>query len=91
MEEDCFQRADGVELRSIAGEDFLIVLHAGESKLFSLNGMGLWFWTHLEQPVSPSGLRAAMLAEYDVSEAAATAEIARFLRYLEEKALARRV
>lgn len=82
-------RADEVELRSIAGEHFLIVLHAGESKMFSLNGMGLWFWRQLEQPVGESELAARMLDEYEVSEEAAGQEVRRFLAHLLEKGLAR--
>lgn len=85
-----FCRAEDVVLRTIVGEHFLIVLHAGESKMFSLNGMGLWFWRRLERPVSKGELLEAMLAEYEVDEAAAAAEIGRFLAYLEEKGLAAR-
>ena len=91
MNEERFCRADEVELRSIAGEHFLIVLHAGESKMFSLNGMGLWFWQHVERPITKRKLLVAMLAEYEVTEEAAVAEIDRFLEYLEEKKLAQRV
>ena len=84
-----YGRAEQIELRSIAGEHFLIVLHAGESKMYSLNGMGLWFWQRLERPSAKEELLAAMLAEYEVAEADAAAEIDRFLCYLEEKKLAR--
>ena len=91
MNEERFCRADEVELRSIAGEHFLIVLHAGESKMFSLNGMGLWFWQHLERPIAKRELLAPMLAEYEVTEEAAAAEIDRFLAYLDEKKLAQRM
>ena len=69
----------------------LIVLQAGESKMFSLNGMGLWFWQHVERPITKRKLLVAMLAEYEVTEEAAAAEIDRFLAYLEEKKLAQRV
>jgi hypothetical protein len=88
---ETFCRAEEIELRSIVGENFLIVLHAGESKMFSLNGMGLWFWRHLERPVSKADLSAVMLAEYDVTEAVAAGEISRFLAYLVEKGLAKRL
>lgn len=85
-----YSRAEDVELRSIVGEHFLIVLHAGESKMFSLNGMGLWFWRQLERPVEKSELLARMLRDYEVSEDVAAREIDRFLAYLEERKLARR-
>ena len=91
MNTELFCRADEIELRSIAGEHFLIVLHAGESKMFSLNGMGLWFWQHLAQPITKKELQSAMLAEYEVNEEDSAAEIDRFLAYLEVKKLAQRV
>ena len=90
MDDKRFVRADDVELRAIAGEHFLIVLHAGESKMFSLNGMGLWFWQRLEQPASKDDLLAAMTAEYDVGEPAASSEIDRFLQDLLAKGLVKR-
>ena len=89
MNDKRFGRADDIELRTIAGEYFLIVLHAGESKMFSVNGMGLWFWQHLVRPVAKAELLGAMLAEYEVDEATARAEIDRFLTDLSEKGLAR--
>ena len=84
-------REENIELRSIVGEHFLIVLHAGESKMFSLNGMGLWFWSQLERSVSKPELLAAMLAAYEVTEDVAVGEIDRFLAYLVEKRLAKRM
>jgi hypothetical protein len=86
-----YGRARDVELRSIVGEHFLIVLHAGESKMFSLNGMGLWFWKRLETPASAPELLAAMLSDYEVSEADAAKEIERFLADLSGKRLVERV
>ncbi|NLG00046.1 MAG: PqqD family protein [Lentisphaerae bacterium] len=82
MDDKRFVRADDVELRAIAGEHFLIVLHAGESKMFSLNGMGLWFWQQMARPVAKAELLEAMQAEYEVDEGTARAEIDRFLAYL---------
>ena len=84
-------REENIDLRSIVGEHFLIVLHAGESKMFSLNGMGLWFWSQLERSVSKPELLAAMLAAYEVTEDVAVGEIDRFLAYLVEKRLAKRM
>ena len=82
-------RAEEVELRSIVDENFLIVLHAGESKMFSLNNMGLWFWGQLKNPVTEADLLKTMLAEYDVTEDAAASEIRRFLDDLCGKGLVR--
>jgi len=80
-------RARDVELRSIVGEPFLIVLHAGESKMFSLNGMGLWFWTQLEHPLGKPDLLERMLRDYEVDGDTAAHEIDRFLEYLQDKRL----
>ena len=89
--EERFGRVPDIELRSIAGEHFLIVLHAGEAKMFTLNGMGLWFWRQLEQPASKAELLGRMLREYEVADETAAREIDRFLAYLESKKLACRV
>ncbi len=80
MEKYC--RAAQIELRSIAGESFLIITHAGESKMYSLNGMGLWFWERLATPVDKAALLAAMLEEYDVDPETAAAEVERFIAHL---------
>ncbi len=83
-----YGRADDVVYRRIAGEDFLIVLHAGESKMFSLNKMGLWFWRNLESPVGKAELLSAMLRDYEVEEPVAAHEIDRFLDEMLAKRLA---
>ncbi len=87
MENKFYIRAENVVLRDMAGEHFLIVLDTGESKMFNLNGMGLWFWEQLEKPRNKTELLAAMLAEYEVTQETAAAEIDRFLAYLQEKEL----
>lgn len=85
-----FSRAEEIELRSILDEHFLIVLHAGESRMFSLNGMGLWFWQRLERPATKDELLTQMVKEYDVSEEIAASEIDRFMAHLLEKKLVKR-
>ena len=57
--------------------------------MFSLNGMGLWFWQQLAQPTTKTELLEAMQAEYEVEEGTACAEIDRFLACLVERGLAR--
>ncbi len=91
MDHKQYRRADDVVLRTIAGEHFLIVLHAGESKMFCLNGTALWFWRKLESPATKAGLLVAMLKEYDVDEVSAEHEINRFLMHLSEKKLVQMV
>lgn len=87
MENKRYTRAANVTLRDMAGEHFLIVLDIGESKMFNLNSMGLWFWEQLEAPQTQAGLLSAMLAEYEVEREVAAAEITRFLAYLAERNL----
>ncbi len=87
MNQTTFIRSENIALRTMAGEHYLIVLDTGESKMFNLNAMGLWFWAQLETPQTKALLLSAMLAEYDVDHDTATAEIDRFLAYLEERTL----
>lgn len=86
-----YGRAKDVEFRNIVGEPFLIVLHAGESRMFSLNGMGVWFWDRLEHPVTQADLLERMLRDYEVDEDTAAREIDRFLKYLQDKHLIERL
>ena len=71
----------------MAGEHYLIVLDAGESKMFNLNDIGLWFWEQLETPKTKAQLLETMLSEYEVDNKTASAEIDRFLAYLQERDL----
>jgi hypothetical protein len=87
MNHSQFIRAENITLRTMAGEHYLIVLNAGESKMFNLNGMGLWFWEQLENPKTKAELLEKMLEEYEVDSDTAAAEIDRFLAYLEERKL----
>lgn len=87
MENKYYTHAKNIALRDMAGEHFLIVLDVGESKMFNLNSMGLWFWEQLETPQTKATLLAAMLVEYEVEREVAAAEINRFLAYLAERNL----
>jgi hypothetical protein len=82
MPQKQFKRAANIAFRTMAGEDYLIVLNAGESKMFNLNQTGVWFWNQLESPRTKEQLLTAMLAEYEVDQADAVAEIDRFVDYL---------
>ncbi|MFO7936381.1 MAG: PqqD family protein [Kiritimatiellia bacterium] len=87
MNETTYTQSENIALRTMAGEYYLIVLDAGESKMFNLNGLGLWFWRQLEKSVTKAQLLKNMLAEYDVDSGTAAAEIDRFLAYLQEREL----
>lgn len=82
-----YQRSANIALREVIGETFLIMLNAGESRMFALNDMGLWFWQNLESPQTAAQLVTAMLAEYEVTPEQAQAEVERFLAYLLDKDL----
>ena len=87
MNKITYTRSENIALRAMAGEHYLIVLDTGESKMFNLNGMGLWFWEKLESSQTKAQLLLAMLDEYDVDQDTATAEIDRFIAYLQERNL----
>ena len=87
MNETTYTRSENIALRTMAGEHYLIVLDAGESKMFNLNPMGLWFWEQLETSQTKAQLLKTMLTEYEVDSETATAEIDRFLAYLQEREL----
>lgn len=82
-----YRRASDIVLRKIAGEPFLIILHGGESRMYSLNGMGLWFWEQLAEPQTAAELCESMLAEYEVESAVAAQEVERFLADLVGKGI----
>lgn len=84
-----YGRAENVTMRKILDETFLVVLHVGGSRMFSLNRMGVWFWEHLEAPMDKGTLLAAMLEHFAVDEPTAKAEIDRFLADLVAKGLVR--
>ncbi len=77
---------DGLILRQVAGEN--IVLAAGgdvELKgMITLNDSACTLWTRLAQGAELSDLAAALLAEYDVDEATASAHAAAFVEKMKE-------
>jgi len=87
MTNTTYTRSENIVLRTMAGEHYLIVLDTGESKMFNLNNMGLWFWKQLENAITKAQLLENMLDEYEVDSETAAAEINRFLAYLEEREL----
>lgn len=77
---------DGFLLRQIAGQN--VALPAGGNldlnMMITLNETGAFLWERLQQETDTSALVSALLAEYDVDEARATAAVAAFVRKLEE-------
>ena len=76
---------DGFLLREVAGQT--VVLPAGAdldlNMMITLNETGAFLWERLQQETDEAALVAALLAEYDVDEARASAAVAAFVKKLE--------
>ena len=77
---------DGFILREVAGET--VVIPTGEAldlnMMITLNETGAFLWKQLEQETTEDAVVAALLAEYDVDEAAARTHVAAFVAKLKE-------
>ena len=77
---------DGLILRQIAGEN--VVLAAGADVelqgMITLNDTACVLWNRLAEGAELSDLTAALLAEYDVDEATASAHAAAFVEKMKE-------
>ena len=78
---------DGFIVRSVAGSN--IVVPTGSARvdfngIMTLNESGMFLWSILEKGAEKDDLLKAMLSEYDIDEATASADIDRFLSKLEE-------
>lgn len=76
----------GYLLRSVA--DTQVVIPIGEaavdfSGMITLNGSAAFLWQHLANGATTQELLAALLAEYDVDEVTARADLAAFLAKLQ--------
>ena len=58
-------------------ENEVVVIHLGEGKYFSLDAVGSTIWDQLIAGKTPEETVAILLAEYDVNESAASADVAR--------------
>lgn len=69
-------------LRQIAGKWIILPLADGTqdfSAMLTLNDAGATLWRTLEKTPEPEALVAALLDEYEVTEAQARADVSRFL------------
>lgn len=77
---------DGFILREVAGE--YVVIPSGDvldlNVMITLNETGCFLWKQLEQDVEEEQIVSALLAEYDVDEAAAHTHVAAFVAKLRE-------
>ena len=76
---------DDFILRNIAGQT--VVLPSGGdldlNMMITLNETGAFLWERLQQETDEAALVAALLAEYDVDEARASAAVTAFVQKLE--------
>ena len=73
--------------REIAGESFLVPLGKTTYEangLFVLTELGSFIWDRLPEAESAEDILKAILAEYDVEEATARADLEKFLEKLRE-------
>ena len=73
---------DGYLLRQVAGSYIIVAVSdkaADFDGIVTLNEVGAFLWKQLEQGASEASLLASMLAEYDVDEATAKADLDKFL------------
>lgn len=77
---------EGFILRDVAGQ--MVVLPSGDeldlNMMITLNDTGSFLWERLQSETDETALVAALLAEYDVAEAAAKKSVAAFVRKLSE-------
>lgn len=67
-------------LREIAGETLLVsVAEDCINGMVTFNETGAFLWRRLEEGCTPEGLVSALQKEYDVPEAVAKADVARFI------------
>ncbi len=81
---------DGFILREVAGS-FIVVAVGDRAKDFNgiinLNETGAFLWERLSKGADENQLKEALLAEYDVDENTAAADIKNFVSKLEEAGL----
>ena len=81
---------DGFVLRRIGGHHIVVPIGAQTvdfNCMLTLNDTGAFLWQKLQEEITEEALTAALLEEYDVTEDAARADVARFIDSLREAAL----
>ena len=77
---------DGYLLREVAGTPVVVPLSSDTTfrNMLKLNESGKFLWEHLAENTTREALIAALLAEYEVEEARAAADVDAFLATLGE-------
>lgn len=81
---------EGFLLRQVGGNHIVVPVGAQTVDfrcIITLNETGAVMWEKLKNDCTQADLVAALLAEYDVTEEIATADVAAFVEALQEKKL----
>jgi hypothetical protein len=84
------RRSPATVCRKVAEETFLVPVRgrlAEMQNLFVLNRVGEWIWSRLDGDASPDELVRAMVGQFEVDAATATADLEEFLAGLGEGGL----
>jgi len=84
------RRSDRFVSRDVGGETFVVPVRSGVANLeaiFTLNGVGSAIWAQIDGKKTVADLARAITAEFDVSEAEATADVTAFVDLLASKGL----
>ena len=68
-------------------DDGLVILHAGQGRLFSSNGTGARIWRGLEQQLTLEAIAERISCEYQIARNIAREHTLNFLTVLEQHAL----
>lgn len=78
-------RTDGVMVTEVEGA--LLMLNLAQGQYHELNEVGARIWALLERPLSPAGLVAALVREYEVPEEDCAAAVRTFAAQLVRRGL----
>jgi hypothetical protein len=84
------KKANGFVSRTIAGDVIIVPVRGGVGDLdaiFTLNSVGATIWKLIDGGTPIERLAAAVSREYEVGEAAATADVREFVELLTRKGL----
>jgi len=68
-------------------DDGIVILHAGQGRLFSSNGTGARIWRGLEQQLTLEAIAEEISGEYQIARTIAREHTLNFLTVLEQHAL----
>lgn len=89
--EKIYKRNEDIVTRKIAGELFLVPIRgkvADMQRIFTLNPVAEYIWQEIDKQ-SLNGIRKGILAQFDVEEERADADISEFIAELLEAELIR--